>query len=229
MNTDSIDFHQIVDFQSIYHDDQSSDFNSENLYGSEFLDFNGIRAQDYNEEKKTIHSISKNLPAEAITGSDHRIQNSTMFNSWKALSASTDPKGINTQINPNNGLPRRICFNCGSISTPSWRRCPEGKNLLCNACGLYQKLHGRPRPLIIREDGSVQVIRNTYTIRNICHNCGTTDTPIWRRSQTDRNFLLCNACALYMKNHNSPRPESHTTAGSNKGNNMLENENSLFM
>lgn len=72
--------------------------------------------------------------------------------------------------------PQKICSNCGSISTPSWRRCPEGRNLLCNACGLYQKLHKRPRPLRIREDGSVQVIRNLHHNKNgnkgTCTRCG---------------------------------------------------------
>lgn len=51
------------------------------------------------------------------------------------------------------------CSNCGATSTPSWRRCPEGKALLCNACGLYQKLHKRPRPVTIDEDGNVRVAR----------------------------------------------------------------------
>ena len=30
----------------------------------------------------------------------------------------------------------KFCFNCHTRSTPSWRRCPEGRILLCNACGL---------------------------------------------------------------------------------------------
>ncbi|KAK3829325.1 MAG: hypothetical protein J3Q66DRAFT_274854, partial [Benniella sp.] len=40
----------------------------------------------------------------------------------------------------------KVCHNCGATESPSWRRCPQGKLLLCNACGLYHKLHGRPRP-----------------------------------------------------------------------------------
>lgn len=55
------------------------------------------------------------------------------------------------------------CSNCGATSTPSWRRCPEGKALLCNACGLYQKLHKRPRPVTIDEDGNVRVARDRPT------------------------------------------------------------------
>ncbi|KAF9421779.1 hypothetical protein BGZ94_008758, partial [Podila epigama] len=30
----------------------------------------------------------------------------------------------------------KFCNNCRTTSTPSWRRCPQGRILLCNACGL---------------------------------------------------------------------------------------------
>ena len=60
---------------------------------------------------------------------------------------------------------------------------------------------------MIREDGSVQVIRSVNSSgMNVCQNCKTTETPIWRRSPDGRNQMLCNACALYLKNHNSSRP-----------------------
>ncbi|OZJ02412.1 hypothetical protein BZG36_04767 [Bifiguratus adelaidae] len=32
--------------------------------------------------------------------------------------------------------PKKICSNCRTDQTPSWRRDSEGKELLCNACGL---------------------------------------------------------------------------------------------
>lgn len=60
----------------------------------------------------------------------------------------------------NGGKKSKRCSNCGTISTPSWRRCPAGKNLLCNACGLYQKLHAVPRPIQIGRDGSVRCRRS---------------------------------------------------------------------
>jgi GATA-binding protein len=43
------------------------------------------------------------------------------------------------------------CFNCQTQKTPLWRRDPNG-NTLCNACGLFQKLHGTMRPLSLKTD-----------------------------------------------------------------------------
>ncbi|PWN47060.1 hypothetical protein IE53DRAFT_273788 [Violaceomyces palustris] len=38
------------------------------------------------------------------------------------------------------------CTNCQTTTTPLWRRDEDGNNI-CNACGLYQKLHGTHRPI----------------------------------------------------------------------------------
>ena len=44
------------------------------------------------------------------------------------------------------------CTNCGTTTTTLWRRNAEGEPV-CNACGLYHKLHGVNRPLAMRKDG----------------------------------------------------------------------------
>ncbi|KAI8839384.1 hypothetical protein BJ741DRAFT_520167, partial [Chytriomyces cf. hyalinus JEL632] len=43
------------------------------------------------------------------------------------------------------------CTNCQSTHTSLWRRDAAG-NPICNACGLFFKLHGVQRPAELRKD-----------------------------------------------------------------------------
>lgn len=54
------------------------------------------------------------------------------------------------------------CSNCGTIKTPLWRNDSAG-NTLCNACGLFLKLHGSTRPLSLKTD----VIRKRSSRRTL--------------------------------------------------------------
>jgi GATA-binding protein len=52
-----------------------------------------------------------------------------------------------------DGLPTTVviaCKNCGTTVTPLWRRDEEGYPI-CNACGLYHKLHGSSRPVQMKK------------------------------------------------------------------------------
>ncbi|KAI8889624.1 hypothetical protein K501DRAFT_282243 [Backusella circina FSU 941] len=64
--------------------------------------------------------------------------------------AKSAPKRTSSLPNPTtNGDVK--CTNCETTNTPLWRRDPEGLPL-CNACGLFLKLHGVVRPLSLKTD-----------------------------------------------------------------------------
>ncbi|KAH7026884.1 GATA type zinc finger protein Asd4 [Macrophomina phaseolina] len=59
------------------------------------------------------------------------------------------PPSAMATLADNNQQP--ICQNCTTSTTPLWRRDEVG-SVLCNACGLFLKLHGRPRPISLKTD-----------------------------------------------------------------------------
>ncbi|KAA8910185.1 hypothetical protein TRICI_004203 [Trichomonascus ciferrii] len=77
------------------------------------------------------------------------------------------------------------CSNCHTRTTPLWRRNPQGQPL-CNACGLFQKLHGDVRPLSLKTD----VIRK----RNRSNNSNATADSS-RSHSRDNSILSSNTLA----------------------------------
>lgn len=98
---------------------------------------------------------------------------------------------------PKRKTKHRVCSNCQTTNTPSWRRGLNGKNLLCNACGLYQKLHNRPRPYMVNSEGRTKALKGTSE-KSICVACNNFYSPL--ETGGENTSAMCPECHLYYKN-----------------------------
>ncbi|KAG1046940.1 hypothetical protein G6F46_006480 [Rhizopus delemar] len=135
----------------------------------------------------------------------------------------------------NSEVSATVCSNCGTTTTPLWRRAPNG-DIICNACGLYLKARHTLRPVSMKRsvkkaentalpgtcpgDGQCNGTGGSASCKGcpafnqnqvakhplICANCRTTTTPLWRRDESGNT--ICNACGLYYKLHHVHRPVS---------------------
>lgn len=106
------------------------------------------RDQDPRRPKvaRTISTPTTSQPSHAVTQSTPNTPPESGVNS-AAPSRPASPGG-NKNEQGNNPT---TCTNCFTQTTPLWRRNPEGQPL-CNACGLFLKLHGVVRPLSLKTD-----------------------------------------------------------------------------
>ncbi|KAG9786127.1 hypothetical protein KCU88_g2341, partial [Aureobasidium melanogenum] len=84
--------------------------------------------------------------------SNHHMQSTTSSPGESGFSSRqpSRPGSPGPKNADQNGVPT-TCTNCFTQTTPLWRRNPEGQPL-CNACGLFLKLHGVVRPLSLKTD-----------------------------------------------------------------------------
>lgn len=124
--------------------------------------------------RKSISSSNGPVP-----GTSKLSECTTDSNSGSGKSANEEPDPSVT-----------VCRNCQTTNTPLWRRDPEGQPL-CNACGLFYKLHGVVRPQSLKTD----VIKKRNRTNGTPHN-----------STTRKGSLSTKAAP-------ATRPRSSTTSG----------------
>ncbi|XP_054995938.1 transcription factor GATA-5 [Sorex araneus] len=68
------------------------------------------------------------------------------------------------------------CTNCHTTNTTLWRRNADGEPV-CNACGLYMKLHGVPRPLAMKKESIQTRKRKPKSLGGTKSSPGSTGNP----------------------------------------------------
>jgi len=135
------------------HDWQSGSLGRTHGFASSVSEFRN-RGNDPRRQKIPRTSSTPNTSGMMIS-SHHRPQTSPnspqeFESNGLSTAASTRPGSPDMNKDMNNDIPT-TCSNCFTQTTPLWRRNPEG-NPLCNACGLFLKLHGVVRPLSLKTD-----------------------------------------------------------------------------
>lgn len=137
---------------SAAHSRQQSINASVNDMRNRFPDQGGLRRQKIPRTNSTQNA--QQLALSTLRGqSGPNTPPETGFSSTEPSRPPTPdpPKSAAAASGPNgNGVPT-TCTNCYTQTTPLWRRNPNGEPL-CNACGLFLKLHGVVRPLSLKTD-----------------------------------------------------------------------------
>ncbi|KAI8642659.1 hypothetical protein BD408DRAFT_416305 [Parasitella parasitica] len=107
-----------------------------------------------------------------------------------------------------------VCSNCGTTTTPLWRRAPNGETI-CNACGLYLKARNTLRPPSMKRNfkSKQEQLQETMTHNTInaadalagtcpgggqCNGTGGSPScegcPAFNQHQVNRHALICANC-----------------------------------
>lgn len=140
-------------YQSSNTDSYFDNFNNKSFQQS--MMYNSNTFSNGSLDKKFSNNLPNSLPAASnmqwLDLDDNKplrpINKRTKSIKSKKKSMSPDPSKSDMNANTSSVS----CTNCHTKTTPLWRRNPQGQPL-CNACGLFLKLHGVVRPLSLKTD-----------------------------------------------------------------------------
>ena len=145
----------------------------------------------------------------------------------------------------NNRRAGLSCSNCHTMQTTLWRRNNQGEPV-CNACGLYFKLHGVNRPLTMKKEGiqtrkrrpknSSNTIQDTTASSfnpNKLNQALPGSTVMYANSSTTSASNLhsrngTNNSVINHNNNNANNNSSNNNSNTNNGSNLGEHERNNF-
>ncbi|KAG1053409.1 hypothetical protein G6F43_004513 [Rhizopus delemar] len=83
---------------------------------------------------------SRNIPEDSASWVDNKVEmEDVVYNNAEDTYGSgeqSDRKDKWKRRKKNKGVDEYVCKDCGTTSSPEWRKGPQGPKTLCNACGL---------------------------------------------------------------------------------------------
>ncbi|KAF9349369.1 hypothetical protein BGX26_012310 [Mortierella sp. AD094] len=84
-------------------------------------------------------------------GSKSRCGQKSSMGDDRDISSDSQSSSDSASANSSSMCPQPMCSNCKTTLTPLWRKDDRG-DILCNACGLYYKLHHIHRPISLKRN-----------------------------------------------------------------------------
>lgn len=133
--------------------------------------------ESFNKEQKFDMNVAlkpkiKRTKTKKMKSNSPENTNNGNISGSNGSGTSAPTKGSNNDLQNQN----ISCTNCHTKTTPLWRRNPEGQPL-CNACGLFLKLHGVVRPLSLKTDVIKKRQRNSNSTKKITTKDGDDLNP----------------------------------------------------
>ncbi|ORE00430.1 GAT1A [Hepatospora eriocheir] len=145
-----------------------------------------------------------NMEYEKIPYSDY-VRSIKMFDR-----NNTDMRNIDGYYERRRISIKRRCSNCETTVTPTWRRSLDKNSILCNACGLYLKMHKKNRQVIKQHDGSLKILKTSSQECDLI-KCEACDRSLDRSFYSNIEYTkshICNNCMEYYRSEVNDIAES---------------------
>lgn len=165
------------------------------------------REQDPRRQKiarTTSTPNTNNLLRQSMNNSSRASPNTPPESGLNSASASRPASPGGSKGGEQNNA-QTTCANCFTQTTPLWRRNPEGQPL-CNACGLFLKLHGVVRPLSLKTD--VIKKRNRNSTNNLAVGASRAGKKTSRKNSVQQASITSPSSSR-MQDANAPEPPSY--------------------
>ena len=165
-----------------------------------------IRNHDQDSRRQKIARTTSTPALSNQGGHMHPSNPNSPPESGFSSTAPSRPQSPSMKNSEQNGVPT-TCTNCFTQTTPLWRRNPEG-HPLCNACGLFLKLHGVVRPLSLKTDIIKKRNRGSGTTVPVGTASARASKKASRKSSTHQTPVTTPSSGQAVSENNSASPPS---------------------